>query len=107
MSEQTREEWPVDPGFRSKAAEIADAVTWAIHNGYTIDESREPKCCCPLGAVRIKNGEDDKSAMVCYPAFNDISGFVSGFAGYEFNNKRAPYYRLGRAYRKWALERNR
>jgi hypothetical protein len=120
MSEQ-REQWPTDDiEFRMFAARVADAVMVAMSKNLTISPHRETeRCCCPLGAVKISEVRENAveaatggwSYNFRYPGYTDNKrySFIVGFDRYISSSvsEDSPYYRLGRAYRRWALERNR
>jgi hypothetical protein len=108
-----REQWPTDPEFRRFAARIADAVTRARFDGFTVSTGRETEwCLCPLGAVKVTeagelgSANDYWSHNFRYPGYSDRQrfSFLAGFDGYtQSETLRDEYYRLGREYRRRAL----
>lgn len=113
----TREVWPTDEAFRKFAARVADGVTAHINNGGTITVSAlgcapdylmpgyGGSCKCPLGTISHVPFPDGREVPVNIK-LADRRAFIRGFDfGYSDKLTTSPYYRLGRAYRQWALAR--
>lgn len=98
------EQWPTDEAFCRFAAKVADAVQWALANGWKIDPLKtdgsgaEPGCCCPMGALAMRMG-----GTRAYP-WSGLSEAASVFAiGFDkgscSSTRFSPYEALGCAYR--------
>ena len=101
-----REQWPDDQEFRRFASTIADAVMVWMHRGgviydYELDGKR---CNCPLGAATGKLFPPPGVASTLLGVTHGRAwDFIIGFE--QTGVAMSAEYRLGQAYRRWALER--
>ncbi len=108
-----RNTWPTDERFRKFAAVVADSVQMAISRGTTIGFVAEHGCNCPLGTVvdaSFPRSEFAKAVLLAMGlelAPGACYSFIEGYEtdGDHHDSSPDAYYRLGRAYREWAIGR--
>lgn len=110
MASERREVWPEDEEFRKFAAKVADAVMAGEQSGVRISPlTSDWSCNCPLGvAAGVRYPSPKQASFRLGIPDSWAMGFVHAFEGQGhlawYHNEAC--FRLGAAYRRWALNRN-
>jgi hypothetical protein len=108
-----RSTWPTDERFRRFAAVVADGVQLAISRGQTIGFKAVSGCSCPLGTLTSvafpspERAKKELAQLLCGLVPGACYSFIEGYEteGAHHDSSTDAYYRLGRAYREWAMGR--